>query len=737
LPIDAHVRAVAAGADVDWRASLTGSELRGLAEEQAALRRVATLVARGTAHEEVFAAVIEEVVRLLGADLAIMGRYGSDATLTSVARSGGQDDHLPVGSRTTLGGRNLGTIVFETGRPARIDDYVDTSSGSLGGAVNEAGIRSSVATPITVEGRLWGVIAAGSTAQEPLPAETEARLADFTELVATAIANAESRGELARLAVEQAALRRVATLVARGTSPEEVFAAVIDEVVQLLPVDYAGMARYDADAMVTAVATRGTTHIPIGSSLALGGKNTATLVFETGFPARIDGYVDASGSMGENARERGVRSSVAAPIVVEGRLWGLIGAGSIGERPLPSDTEGRLADFTELVATAIANAESRGELARLAEEQAALRRVATLVARGAPQQEVFAAVIDEVGRLLPVFNASMVRYEPDGTVTAVGAWGKAEVSFAVGSRWSAGGNNLITAVLETRGPARMDKYADASGPIAAATHEMGVRSAVASPILIEGRLWGVIVAGSNLEQPLPADTESRLASFTELVATAVANAESRAEVTASRARIVMAADESRRRIERDLHDGAQQRLVHAVIALKLALHALSNGEVNANAEELVAEALRHAEQANVELRELAHGILPASLTRGGLRAGIDGLVSRVSLPVSIDVSLERLSAAVEATAYFIVSEALTNVVKHARATGARVTARVEGGELRVEIRDDGVGGAQARHSTGLEGLEDRVAALGGRLELDSPRGGGTRVCAVLPVVDKS
>jgi signal transduction histidine kinase len=174
--------------------------------------------------------------------------------------------------------------------------------------------------------------------------------------------------------------------------------------------------------------------------------------------------------------------------------------------------------------------------------------------------------------------------------------------------------------------------------------------------------------------------------------------------------------------------------VHAVIVLKLALRALANAEANAG--ELVAEALRHAEQANAELRELAHGILPAALTRGGLRAGVEALVSRVSLPVSIDVPDERLPAGVEATAYFVVSEALTNVVKHARAGGARVSARIERGELRVEVRDDGVGGARSGHGTGLGGLEDRVSALDGRLVLDSPPGGGTRVCASLPISDR-
>jgi signal transduction histidine kinase len=709
---------------------LSDEELHPLAEEQAALRRVATLVALGTAPQEVFAAVTEEVVQLLQADMAIMGRYGSDGTLTSVARSGGPGDHLPVGSRWKLGGNNLGTIVFETGRPARIDGYADTASGSLGSAIHEAAIRSSVATPITVEGRLWGVIAAGRTLQQPLPPETEARLADFTELVATAIANAESRAELRRLAGQQAALRRVATLAARGTPPDEVFAAVIDEVMQLFPVDYAGMARYEPDGMATAVAARGTTHFPVGSSRRLGGKNTATLVFETGRPVRIDGYGDASGSMGDGAREGGVRSSVAAPIIVEGRVWGTIGAGSRGEQPLPPDTEARLADFTEIVATAIANGESRAGLSRLAEEQAALRRVATLVARGVAPEELFDAVVQAIGGLLPVDLANMCRYEPDRTQTFVATWGRPGKRFPMGSRWPLGGKNLGTMVFETGRPARLESYADASGPVNVIAREVELRSAVGTPIFVEGRLWGMIGVGSSHERPLPADTEARLASFTELVVTAIANAESRAALAASRARIVAAADESRRRIERDLHDGAQQRLVHAVIVLKLALRALSAGDAAAG--EMVAEALRHAEQANAELRELAHGILPAALTRGGLQAGVEALVSRAVLPVRVDMTVERLPGSVEATAYFVVSEALTNVVKHAHATGAQVTARVEDGELRIEVCDDGVGGARGEHSSGLGGLQDRVAALGGRFVLESPPGGGTRVCAHLP-----
>ena len=708
---------------------MSGEAPHSLAEEQAALRRVATLVARGTPSQPVFAAVAEEVGRVLPVDFAIMARYEAGGALTVLAASG---TPVAAGTRWKLGGNNASTLVFETGRPARVDSYSESFSGAVGVAGRERGIRSSVATPVTVEGQRWGVMIVGSVLEPPLPSDTEARLTQFTELLATAIANAESRAGLVRLAEEQAALRRVATLVAQGAPPEDVFTAVIDEVGRLFPVDYAGMARYDPDGTATAVAARGTTHFPIGSSRVLGGKNTATLVFQTGRPVRIDGYDDASGPMGDSARERGVSSSVAAPIIVEGRLWGTIGAGSTGEKPLPADMEARLADFTEIVATAIANAESRAGLARLAEEQAALRRVATLVARGTAPEEVFVAVLDEVGQLLPIQASVMGRYESDESVRFLAAWGDSRNPFVPGSRLMLGGHNLGTIVFRTGCSARIDRYAEtSSGPLGVGVRDAGIQSAVGTPIIVEGRLWGLIVASSFIEEPLASDSEARLSGFTELVATAIANAENRATLAASRARIVAAADESRRRIERDLHDGAQQRLVHAVIVLKLAQRALARGDRNAG--EVVAEALRHAEQANAELRELAHGILPAALTRGGLKAGVEALVSRVSLPVSVDVSVERLAAGVEATAYFVVSEALTNAVKHAHAARAKVTARVAAGELRIGVCDDGVGGARGDHSTGLGGLEDRVSALGGRLLVESPPGGGTRVSARLPV----
>jgi signal transduction histidine kinase len=202
------------------------------------------------------------------------------------------------------------------------------------------------------------------------------------------------------------------------------------------------------------------------------------------------------------------------------------------------------------------------------------------------------------------------------------------------------------------------------------------------------------------------------------------------EVSASRARVLAAADQERRRVVRDLHDGAQQRLVHAVVTLRLAQRAREHDEAGADA--LVGEALYHAQQANAELRELAHGILPAALTRGGLRAGVSALASRMRVAVSVDISVGRLPSTIEAPAYFVVAEALTNVAKHSEARSASVSASVHGDVLTVEVRDDGVGGARA-DGNGLLGIEDRLAALDGTLRVDSPPGAGTLVAATIPL----
>ncbi|MCW3065775.1 MAG: putative GAF-sensor signal transduction histidine kinase, partial [Solirubrobacterales bacterium] len=329
-------------------------------------------------------------------------------------------------------------------------------------------------------------------------------------------------------------------------------------------------------------------------------------------------------------------------------------------------------------------------------------------------------------------EAAIVRFEPDGAALVVASVGSDLGRVQLGTRWEPDELIATTAVFRSGRAALVEEgaWSTAPGRVARLLRRLGVRSMVASPIVVEDRLWGTIVA-STTRETLPPDTEERLANFTELVATAIANAESGAELAASRARVVGAADETRRRIVRDLHDGAQQRLVHTVITLKLARREL--GEATGPAVERVDEALEHATRATAELRDLAYGILPAVLRRGGLRAGIDALVDRVDVPVTVEVTRERLPPALEATAYFVVAEALTNTVKHARAGSAEVTAVVDGGMLRVEVRDDGIGGAYTDDSSGLVGLQDRAAALGGTLEVESPRGAGTVVTATLPV----
>jgi signal transduction histidine kinase len=257
---------------------------------------------------------------------------------------------------------------------------------------------------------------------------------------------------------------------------------------------------------------------------------------------------------------------------------------------------------------------------------------------------------------------------------------------------------------------------------------------VGAPITVEGRRWGVMTATWRAHSAPPADAEERLVHFAALLGTAIANADSRDQLTASRARVLSAGDEARRRLVRDLHDGAQQRLVHTIVTLKLARGAMRDN--TALAEELLAEATVNAEQGNAELRELAHGILPAVLTHGGLRAGVDTVVSRLALPVETDITSRRLSPEIEASAYFIVAEALTNVVKHAEATCAQVTCAIEDGMLRLEVRDDGAGGADPQ-GHGLLGIGDRAAALGGRLRIHSPRGEGTLLIAELPVTPRT
>jgi signal transduction histidine kinase len=349
-------------------------------------------------------------------------------------------------------------------------------------------------------------------------------------------------------------------------------------------------------------------------------------------------------------------------------------------------------------------------------EQAAVRRVATLVARAGAPAQVFEAVTREIGLLCDADAARMCRFDPADALTPVATW----------SRDGKNGPALATCVERD------------VASIAAQVHETGRATrvdrdavwAVGCPIAFAGRTWGVIVVFSGRETGFPPALESSIADFTELVATAISNADARTELVGSRARVVAAADEARRRLARDLHDGAQQRLIHSMLMLGLARRAIHRRDEEAEA--LVEQAAEYAQLANEALRELAHGILPADLTTGGLRSAIRAVVERLDLPVTVEVLEDRLPPEIEANAYFIVAEALTNVIKHACASSAGVSAQARGGALCLEVRDDGIGGARP-DGRGLLGLRDRVAALGGELRVESPRGGGTRIAATLPL----
>ena len=555
-------------------------------------------------------------------------------------------------------------------------------------------------------------------------------------LAVVTFADLEDRVRTERLRQEHEALlaaqRRIATLVAGGATSADVFAAIAEQVADVLGLPLVVVWRYEADGTGMVLSARGELRHPFepGSRWPLDGEAVCALLRTAGHPERSDHLEAARGTIAEAQLRAGIRACAGAPIIVDGRSWGAISALSTDANALADGLEYRLAEITELVATAISNTASREEVARLADQEAALRRVATLVARGVPQAELFRAVVAEVGRLFSADRAAMIRYEPAATVTPVASWTAAGALPSVPECWPIEDGDPATLIAATRRPARVDDWSDVPGPIGAFIRDAGVTSWVGSPVLVGGRVWGAVIVDRTRPAPFPPDIESRLESFGELIATAISNVEARTELAASRARIVAAADEERRRVVRDLHDGAQQRLVRTILTLKRA-HQTAEDEPEL-VPATVDDALEQAEHALEELRELAHGILPGTLRHGGLAAAVRELAARMPLPVETHVTADRLPATIEANAYFVVSEALANVAKHACAGRASVTAGVECGTLRIRVRDDGIGGARPGGS-GLVGLADRVAALEGRLTVESPVGGGTLVAADLPL----
>jgi PAS domain S-box-containing protein len=371
------------------------------------------------------------------------------------------------------------------------------------------------------------------------------------------------------------------------------------------------------------------------------------------------------------------------------------------------------------------------EVGRLATEQRALRRVATLVASEAQAERVFSAVSEECARVLEVNASAVIRYEDDDTAIVVGRHNRDSAGvLQIGQRLGTEETTSLGQVRRSGKAARVDDWGKATrGATGETMFQFGYRSTASAPIFVAGALWGAVAIAS--EDPLPPESESRLAAFCELVSLAVASAQARADLVASRARLVKTGDDQRRRLERNLHDGAQQRLVSVALAIRLARARL--GPDQDAAAKLLDDAARELDNGLAELREIARGLHPAILSDRGLVQALETLAGRLPVPVEIDAPEDRLPDDLEATAYYIVAEALTNVARHAEATHARVTIRTDDGLLRCEIADDGRGGADVSLGTGIQGLRDRAEAAGGSLSFTSPPGRGTIVTATLPL----
>ena len=682
----------------------TRGRLKDFADEQAALRRVAELAAHDAPTEQVLQAVAVEASGLAGVEFGMVLRYEGNDGANRIVALHGAPDNFSIGLRAPGAGDSAVQRLWGSGRAVRVDN-IGQMTGLWPRMAFERGFRASAGVPIVIHGSLWGALIVCGR-RGPVPQPIDQHLTNFAELAATAISAAEARHELMLLADEQAALRRVAELAAHEAPAEEILRSVAAEASGLAGVDFSTLLHYEPDGSSVIVALDGAPEgVRIGMRSPAAGDGAVQRVWRTGKPARIDNLAEMTGVWPQLAHRHGFNASAAVPVVIHGKLRGALVV--VGRREaFPRSIEEHLANFADLAGTAVSAADARQELRSLANEQAAVRRVAELVARGASLDEVFSAVASETSSLLGELATSLLRYDNfDVAVLVAGHNSPA----AVGSQLQVLRDNVT------------------GNPTIGMTADV-----LTVPVTVEGHVWGAIVVGIPGEL-LPAGSEARLAQFAELAAVAIANAENKSKLTASRARVIATADETRRRVQRDVHDGAQQRLVHTIIALKLARDAVRAGQ---SPTDLLEEALKNAERASKELRDIVRGILPASLTRGGLRSGLESLVADLPLPVEVKVSVPRLSAQIETTAYFIVAEAMTNVAKHARASRATVEVSIFGPTLLIEVSDDGVGGADARRGSGLTGLLDRVEAGNGTLSVDSRPESGTVVRATLLLDDE-
>ncbi len=531
---------------------------------------------------------------------------------------------------------------------------------------------------------------------------------------------------IASLAEEQAALRRVATLVAGAADPLAVFDAVTREASRVLETPILTLMRFEPDGTATVMAATSDLTFPVGFNITLDGPSVLATMLETGRSARIDSYEHVPGTIAARLRAAGARAGYGAPIVVDGTIWGAMTAVQTAAA-LVDDAENRLANFTELIAIAISNAQARDDVSRLAAEQASLRRVATLVAQGSAGEGFFSVVAAEVKELYDVPDVAIVRFEQRDVVVVGAAGGNPFIPLE--GRWSLDGPSVCAQVLDTGRPARIDAYGDLGGTVAVTAQTAGFQSVAGAPIIVDGRVWGAIVVVSSSD-PLPERSEVQVAGYTELVATAISNAAAQGELIASRARIVAASHEASRRVERNLHDGIQQRL----IALSLDVQTLRTNvpQEDSPQHERLDRLAGDLEFVLDEVREISRGLHPALLGRRGLRPPLQALARRSPVPIELRVSGPRAPEPVEVATYYAVSEALTNAIKHSRASVIEIEIDSTETTLRARVQDDGVGGAVVGAGTGLSGLIDRIEALGGTFAVVSTAGGGTRVEIELP-----
>ena len=536
--------------------------------------------------------------------------------------------------------------------------------------------------------------------------------------------------ELQRLVDEQTALRRVATLVAGGATDIDLVAAVTSEIAQLFAADRATALRWDGDS-VRVIGDWTADGVPMSLAdrvYSFGGDTLTARVVGSGTPARVEGLDDLHTDFARARwQELGIQAAIGAPIVVDNKTWGVIMASRRTlDDPFPVGAEHRLGDFAALVAQAIANSEAQLEVAALAEEQASLRRVATLVAGGRPREQVLAATTREVGRLFAARAAYYVRWEGvQDEVRLIGGWTDVAEGPTEGRLYHPSRGGATLKVLETGFASRGEET----------SAELGSHFTIGAPVIVNANLEGALIAFRPPGMAFPAGAEIRLRSFADLISQAIANERAQDHIRASRARIVRAGDEARRKLERNLHDGAQQRLVSTSLSLRLALAKLPDNAPDSKT--ILTAAAEELTLAIDELRELARGIHPAVLTEQGLDMALEALAERSPMRVSVCTNLEdRLPADVEAAAYYVVSESLTNCAKYAEATSVEVRVTRADCLLRVEVIDDGIGGADVKGGSGLRGLSDRVEALDGKLGVESPPSEGTRVWAEIPLDER-